>query len=210
MSNIINFDNFDQGTVVQVKCRDGRTRKVITKVYETDGPNYPHLITGDGSDRVRSVTNEGRIYRYVTSNDSWDVLEIINEVEVDTEANPSRPNPVARGYNRRDVEPKDIHGSKRWGQILWRDSDDNELELFDVGVDVPEVFDQWFPLNEIEFQVEEVTESLRAHREARAKWNESNDQGFCFIYTRGYLAAKDLPFVQSDYERAAKEASPAR
>lgn len=207
MSSIVNFDNFDRGTVLKVKCRDGKTRTVTAKVWAMDGPDYPHQITGEDSHLRRSVTNEGRIFRSSSSSDSWDVFEIIREVAVDQEPNPSRPKPVARGYNRRDQEPKAVHGSKRWGQILWRDSSDNELRLFSVDDEVPGVFDQWFPLSEIDFQVEEVTESLIRHREAVAKWSELDRPGFSRSFIRGFLAGKGVPFVEDDYARAAREAA---
>lgn len=190
----INLSTFAPGTELKVRCRDGKTRTVIANRAKLDGPCFPHQIEGEGYSFIRSVTNAGRIY--LGTEDDWDVQEILNQPTID------RSKPVVRGYNRHDKKPDVSHGSVRWKEILWRDSSDNGLELYNFDDEVPNNFDQWFPLNEIEFQVEEVSESLRLHREAKEVYVAAGSLGDPEGFTRGYLRAKRLAFRDEDFRAA--------
>jgi hypothetical protein len=190
----IDLSQYPTGTTLDVVCKDGEQRKAIIKAFGAgyDG-SYPHQLEEvDGAYRD-SLTDRGTVF---TSGDaSGDIVKILpSEV--------TGPRPVARGFNRSDMLPSTEHGSERYGKILWRDSRDNELILRDVGEPPSASFDQWFPLAQLDFQVQEISQSLKAHKEAAKAHKAQRSKGGPESFTRGYLSAKGVEFSSSDFSAA--------
>ena len=190
----IDLSSYPAGTVLRVECRDGVERTVVVSAFGGDYcGSYPHRLNDANGNYEDSVTNQGRIR--VGDNDSQDIIRILTD-----EA--SRPRPVARGFRRADLMPSDEHGSDEHGQILWRDSNDNELVLRDVDSPPAACFDQWFPLAQLDFQVQEISESLKAHKEAYAAWKDASSDVARKSFVKGYLKAKGVDFNERDFEAA--------
>jgi hypothetical protein len=188
----VNFSGYATGTILPVRCRDNERRQVFVNAY--DGGQYPHALKGSNGSVVETLTNRGSVYSECSH--PCDVVAILPPA-------PS-PRPVARGFNRSDMMPSEEHGSEGYDKILWRDSSDNDLILCNVGEPPSSCFDQWFPLAQLDFQVQEISESLKAHKEAAKAYKAQGNKGGPEGFTRGYLSAKGVEFSSSDFSAAFK------
>jgi hypothetical protein len=194
----INLSCYASGSLLKVLCRDEKERVVIIKFGTGDGDNYPHLIKEFNSVNRQSLTDKGAVYMRSDPH-PWDVVQVLPAQE-------ARPEPSTlfelQGFNRSDLMPSAVHGSDRQGQILWRDSSDNDLELCEVGSTPSPYFDQWFPLAQVSFRVQKISESLKAHKEACEAWQADHATEIKSSFVKGYLKAKGVEFNTQDFEVA--------
>jgi hypothetical protein len=192
----INLSCYASGSLLRVLCRDGKERVVIVKFGTGDGDNYPHLIKEFSSANGHSLTNKGTVYMRSDTH-PWDVVQVLPAQGARPES--SIP-PELQGFRRSELTPSAVHGSDRQGLILWRDSSDNDLELREVDSTPSPYFDQWFPLAQVNFRVQTISESLKAHKEAYQAWKADPTDLARRSFVKGYLKAKGVQFNEQDFE----------